>query len=101
MGAYNDKLSYEERWQVIHYVRSLQAKESKLAYDHLTNTLDDYATPGGAEVMTYNVELPEGLHEHLDGTQHGEDGHHHEDGEGHHDDDDHGEERHGHDHDGH
>ena len=27
MGGYADKLSYEERWQVIHYIRSLQAKE--------------------------------------------------------------------------
>jgi mono/diheme cytochrome c family protein len=26
MGAYADKLSYEERWQVIHYIRSLQGK---------------------------------------------------------------------------
>ena len=24
MGAYKDKLNYEERWQVIHYIRSLQ-----------------------------------------------------------------------------
>jgi len=26
MGGYADKLSFEERWQVIHYIRSLQAK---------------------------------------------------------------------------
>jgi cytochrome c553 len=26
MGSYADKLSFEERWQVIHYIRSLQAK---------------------------------------------------------------------------
>lgn len=26
MGGYADKLSYEERWQVINYIRSLQAK---------------------------------------------------------------------------
>ncbi|MBX2893009.1 MAG: cytochrome c [Saprospiraceae bacterium] len=26
MGSYADKLSYEERWQVIHYIRSLQTK---------------------------------------------------------------------------
>ncbi|MBK8557663.1 MAG: c-type cytochrome [Lewinellaceae bacterium] len=24
MGGYSDKLSFEERWQVIHYIRSLQ-----------------------------------------------------------------------------
>ena len=25
MGGYSDKLSYEERWQVIHYIHSLIA----------------------------------------------------------------------------
>lgn len=40
MGAYADKLSYEERWQVIHYIRSLQAQEKKLAYNDKTNTLN-------------------------------------------------------------
>ena len=29
MGGYSDKLSFEERWQVIHYIRSLQAKAKK------------------------------------------------------------------------
>ncbi|MEM6771157.1 MAG: cytochrome c, partial [Bacteroidota bacterium] len=28
MGAYKDKLSFEERWQVIHYIRSLQAQDA-------------------------------------------------------------------------
>lgn len=32
MGSYKDKLSVEERWQVIHYIRSLQAKEKGLEY---------------------------------------------------------------------
>ncbi len=32
MGSYADKLSYEERWQVIHYIRFLQAKELGIAY---------------------------------------------------------------------
>lgn len=32
MGGYADKLSYEERWQVIHYIRSLQAKLKGLPY---------------------------------------------------------------------
>jgi mono/diheme cytochrome c family protein len=40
MGGYSDKLSYEERWQVIHYIRTLQAKEKKLAYNEEENTLD-------------------------------------------------------------
>ncbi len=33
MGGYADKLSYEERWEVIHYIRSLQAKKTGTAYD--------------------------------------------------------------------
>ena len=33
MGSYADKLSYEERWQVIHYIRSLQAEEAGLVYE--------------------------------------------------------------------
>ncbi|MEQ1744533.1 MAG: cytochrome c [Saprospiraceae bacterium] len=33
MGGYSDKLSFEERWQVIHYVRSLQAKSKNLPYE--------------------------------------------------------------------
>lgn len=45
MGSYKDKLSYEERWQVIHYIRSLQAKELKLEYSEIENTLNNAATP--------------------------------------------------------
>lgn len=45
MGAYADKLSYEERWQVIHYIRSLQAKEKKLTYDETANTLNNIDKP--------------------------------------------------------
>ncbi|MEO1435097.1 MAG: cytochrome c [Bacteroidota bacterium] len=36
MGGYSDKLSYEERWQVIHYIRTLQAKEYGWEYDETT-----------------------------------------------------------------
>ncbi|MFN7118477.1 MAG: c-type cytochrome [Saprospiraceae bacterium] len=32
MGGYADKLSFEERWQVIHYIRALQATELKKTY---------------------------------------------------------------------
>lgn len=46
MGGYADKLSYEERWQVIHYIRSLQAKETKAAYSESENTLNpDFGVP--------------------------------------------------------
>jgi len=45
MGAYKDKLSYKERWDVIHYIRSLQADEKKLAYSAEENTLNNYGVP--------------------------------------------------------
>ncbi len=46
MGGYADKLSYEERWQVIHYIRSLQANEKKLVYNEAENTLNEIDVPG-------------------------------------------------------
>lgn len=47
MGAYKDKLSYEERWQVIHWIRALQATEKKLEYSEQNNTLNpQYGIPG-------------------------------------------------------
>ena len=46
MGTYADKLSFEERWQVIHYIRSLQAKEKKLLYDEQANTFTTADIPG-------------------------------------------------------
>ncbi len=45
MGSYADKLSYEERWQVIHYIRSIQAKEKKLLYDESNNTFNSVDVP--------------------------------------------------------
>lgn len=38
MGGYADKLSYEERWQVIHYIRSFQAETKSLEYNENRNT---------------------------------------------------------------
>jgi mono/diheme cytochrome c family protein len=46
MGNYKDKLSYEERWQVIHYIRSLQAKSKNLAYSQKENTFTTVEIPG-------------------------------------------------------
>lgn len=37
MGNYADKLSFEERWQVIHYIRACQAGEKKLDYNEKWN----------------------------------------------------------------
>lgn len=48
MGNYADKLSFEERWQVIHYIRSLQAKSKSLEYNEEKNTFTSILndTPG-------------------------------------------------------
>lgn len=77
MGAYADKLDYEERWQVIHYIRSLQAKELKLAYNQLTNTLNDVDRPAGPdiEVAVEMTHEEEGGHE-SDDSGHAEEAHH-------------------------
>jgi mono/diheme cytochrome c family protein len=40
MGNYADKLSYTERWNVIHYIRSLQAGAKSLVYNEKANTLN-------------------------------------------------------------
>jgi len=46
MGSYGDKLSFEERWQVIHYIRSLQAVTRKAKYSDTENTLGaEYGFP--------------------------------------------------------
>jgi len=41
MGGYADKLSFEERWQVIHFIRSLQAAEAGLEYSETKNTFNN------------------------------------------------------------
>ncbi len=43
MGSYADKLSYVERWEVIHYIRSLQAKAKKATYSADENTFNTEA----------------------------------------------------------
>jgi len=40
MGGYKEKLSFEERWQVIHHIRSLQATGKGLVYSASANTLN-------------------------------------------------------------
>jgi len=84
MGSYSDKLSYEERWNVIHYIRSLQAKDQKLVYTQLENTLNTVDRPAG-EMVVHQAEAHDDEH-------HGEEGHGHEDHkheEGHDHDEDH------------
>ncbi|MBC7885127.1 MAG: c-type cytochrome [Saprospiraceae bacterium] len=45
MGGYADKLSYGERWNVIHYIRSMQAANKKLEYSEKSNTLNKIEIP--------------------------------------------------------
>jgi len=68
MGGYADKLSYEERWQVIHYVRFLQAKEKKLVYSEQANTLNNIGVPGASVKPMAINEKPEEIHHAHDGT---------------------------------
>ena len=49
MGGYTDKLSYEERWQVIHYIRALQAKAKNLEYSEKANSLSNIEKPAKGE----------------------------------------------------
>ncbi len=63
MGGYTDKISTEERWQVIHYIRSLQAKEKNLAYNEYENTLNSVDRPAGDETVIEAVHEQEGSHE--------------------------------------
>jgi hypothetical protein len=55
MGGYTDKLSYEERWQVIHYIRSLQADAKSLKYNDTENTLNSNAIPQAKIVKAAKV----------------------------------------------
>ncbi len=87
MGGYADKLSYEERWQVIHYVRSLQAKEKKLAYNEEENTLTSVALPLAAWKQAHNKTHAhadaDGQHHHADSDENDAEGHHGHGHEGH------------------
>ena len=84
MGAHADKLSFEERWQVIHYVRSLQAKEKKLAYNEEENTLN--SAHGMPYSMVPQPDRGEEIHEEEshEEASHGEGEHHSDDDGGHH-----------------
>jgi mono/diheme cytochrome c family protein len=68
MGGYTDKLSYEERWQVLHHIRSLQAKEKGKQYSEKMNSLNDGALTLGDWKEKMGWEEEEGEHE-SDGDQ--------------------------------
>ena len=72
MGAYKDKLSDQERWEVIHYIRSLQAKSLNLKYDETENTLNEVDIPGATLVSI----LEEAKASNMDRGQDHEDAHH-------------------------
>jgi mono/diheme cytochrome c family protein len=80
MGAYADKLSYEERWQVIHWIRALQAKELGLAYNAEENTYtnNDYDVPGAgilAEIEAKEAAEDAEMHNEEHGEEHGSEEH--------------------------
>jgi len=85
MGGYADKLSYEERWQVIHYIRSQQASE--FGYDYTPVAASSYTAP--------KLELPSIFSE----GHGGHDDHGHGDTHDGHGDGDHDHDGHDHDHD--
>lgn len=82
MGSYADKLSFKERWDVIHYIRSLQAQSKSLQYTPVLNTYNTEATPwalveaemkkAAAVPATPAQEMPHGA----EGTEHGNTNHH-------------------------
>ena len=58
MGGYAEKLSFEERWQVIHYIRSLQATAKGLAYSASANTLNpSFAVPAAQVKKTTSTSV--------------------------------------------
>ena len=89
MGAYTDKLSYEERWQVIHWIRALQAKDDKLEYSETANTLNDIEIPG-ASMPKLAMDMDTGHEEKQDSDNDSHEDH------GEHAKDDHGDGDHGH-----
>lgn len=75
MAPYSDKLNYQERWEVIHYIRSLQAKEKKLEYTATVNSFNREATPWATLEPTMNKKMaahPDTMH--LDGNAHDAEG---------------------------
>lgn len=95
MGGYADKLSYEERWQVIHYIRALQAKETKTEYSADSNTLNpDFGVPFAA-LKDWAHEVG-GSHNDDGDETHLEDHGDHSEGDHSHDGNEDGDEGHGH-----
>ncbi len=74
MGSHADKLSYEERWQVIHYIRMMQAKEKKADYSSEANSLNpEFGVPGDSVKAAATTSEPEEDDHGEEGTE--EEGH--------------------------
>jgi mono/diheme cytochrome c family protein len=61
MGGYSDKLDYKERWQVIQYIRSLQAKANKMEYSEKLNTLNSDVPSASIPVVVAPVDEEEAV----------------------------------------
>ena len=90
MGGYADKVGYEERWQIIHYIRSLQADTYDKEYNQYLNTLNEVDRPAGDLVnkSITMVEESDAMHaedDHADGSH----GHHESDHDHSHEEDNH------------
>jgi len=102
MGGYADKLSYEERWQVIHYIRSQQAAE--FGFDYTPVEVQAYASPqlnlpeifseGHAAHGGHGDHGGSGHDSHGGDDAHGTHGDAHDEGGHDHDDHDHGDDGH-------
>ena len=89
MGGYSDKISYEERWNVIHWIRALQAKEAGKEYNGQINTLNNIDVPNSqVKQITANMNIGNnrmnsgGIHSngsHSIGVQHSDGMNHHSD----------------------
>jgi len=95
MGGYADKISYEERWNVIHWIRALQAKSAGKEYNEKINTLNNVDTPMASVKQVTMVD--DMSHGNTQGDMHHDDGGHAQEG-GHHDEEHHGENSHDHGH---
>ena len=63
MGSYSDKINYKERWLVIHYIRSLQAKSLKKDYGFVYKDGELPGVDADANVASFDLEAADNLFE--------------------------------------
>lgn len=78
MGAYADKMSYKERWDVIHHIRALQAGSLKKEYNANINTLNNIDVPYAQVKQVVELEDAhiDGDHSNHEGADHNHTDHH-------------------------